>query len=83
VEEDTATLHFSLGSDDGLIVLLNGKRMYSHDLWRACIPGEEQLDLPINAGRQVVMLRINNGGGGYGLSLKLSTLGAEKITALR
>jgi len=80
---EAATLHFSLGSDDGLIVLLNGKRMYSHDLWRACIPGEEQLDLPINAGRQVVMLRINNGGGGYGLSLKLSTLGAEKITALR
>ena len=80
---EAATLHYSLGSDDGLIVLLDGKRMFSHDVWRACIAGEEQVDLPITAGRHVAMFRVNNGGGGYGLSLKISTLGAAKVTALR
>lgn len=80
---EAATLHLSMGSDDGLIVLLDGKRMFTHDTWRGCTPGEEQLDLPITAGRHVVMLRINNGGGGYGLSLKASSLGAAKVVALK
>lgn len=80
---EAATLHLSIGSDDGLIVLLDGKRVFTHDVWRGCTPGEEQLDLLITAGRHVVMMRINNGAGGYGLSLKASSLGAAKVTALR
>ncbi len=83
VASEAATLHLAIGSDDGLIVLLDGKRVFTHEAWRGVVPGQEQLDLPLTAGRHLVMLRINNGGGGYGLSLKASIVGTAKVTVLK
>ncbi len=79
---DRATvLNLSLGSDDGLIVIAGGQRMFSKDVYRGVTPGEDHLDLPLAAGRTEVLFRVNNGAGGYGLSLRASTLGIAKVTA--
>ena len=79
---DRATaLNLSLGSDDGLIVIAGSQRLLLKDVYRGVNPGDEQLDVPLVAGRNELMFRINNGAGGYGLSLRASTIGPARVTA--
>lgn len=79
---DRATvLNLALGSDDGLIVVVGGQRLLVKDVYRGVVPGEDRIDVPLAAGRNEVLFRVNNGGGGYGLNLRASTLGIAKVTA--
>ena len=77
----STVLNLSMGSDDGLIVIVSGQRLLSKDVYRGVNPGEEQLDVPLVAGRNEILFRVNNGAGGYGLNLRASTLGAARVTA--
>lgn len=55
-----------LGSDDGLEVFLNGKRLLSRNVARGVSPGQDKVDLPLTAGKNQLLLKIYNGGGDHG-----------------
>jgi lysophospholipase L1-like esterase len=80
LEADRATtVHLALGSDDGVAVFLGGRRVFAHDVMRALHPGEDELDLPLAAGRNQVLFKVTQGGGGYGLAVDAQVRGKAKV----
>ena len=64
----TAPVSFTagLGSDDGLKVWLNGALLLSRDVPRITAPDQDLLDLPLQEGDNLLLIRIYNIGGGCG-----------------
>lgn len=62
----------SFGSDDGAAVWLNGQRV--HRLvtpGRGVDPGADRFEMPLRAGDNRVLVKVENGGGGWGFALTL------------
>ena len=55
----------SLGSDDGIQVWLNGRKLLANDVTRGAAADQEKLLLRLAAGENKLLLKINNGGGDY------------------
>jgi len=55
----------SLGSDDGIQVWLNGKKVLANNASRAVAPDQEKVMLRLMPGENKLLLKINNGGGDY------------------
>jgi hypothetical protein len=53
-------------SDDGAIVWLNGKQVYKNTAIRG-VTVEEKITLPLNAGKNTVLVKVGQGDGGWGL----------------
>ena len=58
-------LPLSLGSDDGLVVFLNGKKLLALDVARPCAPDQHRLTLDLQPGRNDLLLKITQGGGDW------------------
>jgi hypothetical protein len=56
-------LPISLGSDDGLVVWLNGEKLHSENVNRGCTPDQVKLVLPLKAGKNDLLLKISQGDG--------------------
>jgi hypothetical protein len=65
VEEDT-TMEVALGSNDGVKLWLNGELLLENKASRAARPGDEQVALPLKKGKNKVLLKIDQLGGGWG-----------------
>jgi glucose/arabinose dehydrogenase len=50
----------SLGSDDGLMVFLNGKLLLTDDAARAAEPDQDHVVLPLKAGQNDLLLKVSN-----------------------
>ena len=61
-----ARLHLSLGSDDGIVLWLNGKRLLYRDVERPVGPGQEQVTLPLQPGKNHLLVKIGNVRGEWG-----------------
>lgn len=61
------TLHLSMGSDDGLMVYRNGAKVFERKVNRAVGPNQEQIDIPLVAGRNTIVCKIVNTGGAGGI----------------
>ncbi|MFQ3591722.1 MAG: VCBS repeat-containing protein [Gemmataceae bacterium] len=59
-------LPISLGSDDGLAVFLNGKKILAANESRACAPDQHRLTLDLKQGRNDLLLKITQGVGDWG-----------------
>ncbi|MFW5693253.1 MAG: hypothetical protein ACOCWL_03465, partial [Thermoguttaceae bacterium] len=59
-------LTVGLGSDDGLVVWLNGEEVLSRDIARGPAPNQDQAALKLQPGENTLLLRIYNRGGGHG-----------------
>lgn len=57
------TVRLSLGSDDGLVVRLDGKELLSKNVPRAAMPDQESVTLDLPTGKSVFLLKIINTGG--------------------
>jgi glucose/arabinose dehydrogenase len=57
------SLPVSLGSDDGIAVWLNGKRVLFDEVARSAAPDQELVTLKLQAGRNDLLLKISNDGG--------------------
>ena len=80
LEADRATtLHLAMGSDDGLAVFLDGRRMFAHDVRRGLRRGEDEIDLPLAAGRHELLFKVTQAGGGYALAIEAQVLGKAKV----
>ena len=56
----------SLGSDDGVQVWLNGERLLSKNVSRGVAPDQDFVRLDLVQGENRLLLKVVNGGGGYG-----------------
>jgi len=55
-----------IGSDDGVKVWLNGQVVHSNNASRGVRPGEDKVAVDLAEGRNALMLKVTNGGGGWG-----------------
>ena len=74
-----ATLHLSMGSDDGLAVFHGGKRVFARDVMRSLRKGEDELELPLAAGRNEILFKVTQGGGDFALAFDARVLGRAKV----
>ncbi|MEZ6139646.1 MAG: VCBS repeat-containing protein [Zavarzinella sp.] len=60
-----AEIPLSLGSDDGLAVFVNGKRVLAENTNRACLPDQNQLTIRLRPGKNHLLLKITQGNGDF------------------
>ncbi|MEM7305796.1 MAG: PSD1 and planctomycete cytochrome C domain-containing protein [Planctomycetota bacterium] len=75
----------SLGSDDSIVVWLDGQRVFENDVGRGAAADQDQAVLQLPAGTSRLLVKIVNGGGpaGYYFKLKGSGLPEDVVAALR
>lgn len=72
----------SAGSDDGIKTWINGQIVIDHNIGRGAAPGQEQVQIDLNAGWNEVLLKITQGGGGWGYYCELLTPDGKPIPDL-
>ena len=72
-------LHLAMGSDDGLAVFLGGRRVFENDVMRGLKPGEDELELPLAAGRNELLFKVTQGGGGFALAVEAQVRGRGQV----
>jgi len=70
----------SLGSDDGVSVWLNGQQVHEHIVQRAARIGDDEVDIELKRGKNIIVFRVNNATGGFRLlaALKARACGDGK-----
>jgi mono/diheme cytochrome c family protein len=61
----------SLGSDDGVQVWLNGRRIHANKADRAAAPDQDSVRLWLRPGENRLLLKVSNGAGGSGFYFRL------------
>ena len=72
----TVTGYF--GSDDGLTVWLNGKKLLANDVPRGPAPNQDKVPLALRAGENRLLMKVNNLTGGYGFYFSLDPEPGER-----
>jgi hypothetical protein len=71
IDCDRATeLPVSLGSDDGLVVWLNGARLVEQDITRGCAADQARLTLKLKRGKNDLLLKVTQGSGTWAFYFK-------------
>jgi putative membrane-bound dehydrogenase-like protein len=65
--EQPATL--AIGSDDGIQVWVNGQRVHDHRVTRPLTPGEDKVKVDLKPGKNLVLLKLDQGNGFGGMTL--------------
>jgi len=68
------------GSDDGMALWLNGKKLISNDVPRGAAPNQDQAKLELVAGENKLLFKIHNQGGGCGFYFSTSPTPANGPT---
>ncbi len=70
---DTArTVPAFLGSDDGIVVWLNGNKIHANNVPRGAAPDQDRVELPLQEGRNELLLKIVNLRGAHAFYFSLS-----------
>jgi hypothetical protein len=82
VEADAdCALRLSMGSDDGLAVFLDGKRVLAKDVRRGLRPGEDELLVELARGRHQLLFKVTQEGGDFGLAVEAQVYGTARVRA--
>lgn len=76
------TLALSLGSDDAIKVWVNGKEVLAKLVGRGAAPDQETLQVPINKGRNELLIKIVNGIGPSGFYFAVTPLKATPLAGV-
>ncbi len=68
---DTRRVRATLGSNDGIQVFLNGKKVYDKKVKRSLIPDEDEVFLDLQKGNNHMLLKIDQNKGAWGFSFRL------------
>ncbi len=68
---DDRNAMITLGSDDGAKVWVNKKLVYSKHIWRGAVPDDEFIDIQLNKGKNTILVKVENGGAGWELIVRL------------
>jgi arylsulfatase A len=69
--EKNKTLKIGLGSNDGVKMWVNGKLVHENIVARTAVPNEDIISVPFIKGKNVVLLKIDQLGGGWGFYFSL------------
>jgi len=61
-----------LGSDDGIAAWLDGKEIHRNPAQRGVQPDQDKVPLKLSAGKHTLLLRIDQGGGGWGFCARVA-----------
>ncbi len=75
----------SLGSDDSIVVWLNGEKIHENRVQRAVAADQDSVEASLKAGENQLLLKVSNGAGGYGFYFSAQSIGIppEIVTILR
>jgi hypothetical protein len=76
-------LQLEVGSDDAIKVWVNGKSVHSNNASRGNEPGQDKVKIQLNEGWNLLMMKIINGGGGWGANARLRTLDDKKVEGMK
>jgi len=80
VRSDTAReAVLKIGSDDGVALWLNGERVHLHDVARGLTVDEDVVPVTLRQGSNVLLVQVSQGGGDWGLCVRLCDAGGEPI----
>lgn len=66
-----AKIKIGLGTNDGVKMWINGKLVHKNVVGRAAVPNEDKVKVEFNKGENVVLLKIDQLGGGWGFYFSL------------
>ena len=55
-----------IGSDDGIKIWLNNRLVHSNPAYRGAYPDQDKIKVDLNKGKNTLLLKILQGGGGWG-----------------
>lgn len=73
----------SMGSDDGIKAWVNGQLVVANNAARGAAPGQEIVPVTLKAGANTVLMKITQGGGGWGLFLHVLDTKGDLMTDLK
>ena len=71
------------GSDDGLVVWVNGRRVWHNAVGRGITPDEDKVPIHLAAGWNRLLLKVDQAGGGWALAARLSGPDKQKFENVR
>lgn len=66
---------FNIGSNDGIQVWLNGEKVHDHKIIRGLKAGDDRVNVQLKSGRNLVLLKLDQGEGTAGLILSVEARG--------
>jgi HEAT repeat protein len=72
-----------LGSDDGVKVWLNGQLVHANNVERGAEPGQDRADVTLIEGRNLVLVKLTQGGGQWALCMRLRGPDGAKLDGLK
>jgi HEAT repeat protein len=76
-------LGLEVGSDDAIKVWVNGKSVHSNNASRGNEPGQDKVRIKLDEGWNTMLLKVINGGGGWGTNARLRTLEDKKVEGMK
>jgi len=67
------------GSDDGITVWLDGQQIHRNPTERGVKPDEDKVPVKLSAGKHLLVVRIDQGTGGWGFCARIADKGGEAI----
>lgn len=72
-----------LGSDDGVRVWVNGEELWDNPVGRGLKPDQDIIPVRLNRGLNTLLLKVENGAGDWGFSVRLMPYSQEPFTSVR
>ena len=72
-----------LGSDDGVKVWLNGEVVHANNCLRGCIPGADLFRVTLTKGLNILLLKVNQGGGDWAACVRIVKPDGSYIEGLK
>lgn len=69
------------GSDDGCAVWLNGNLLYAKNVDRGVNVDEDQVDVTLKPGKNQLLIKVNQGSGGFGFCVRVTPREADAVGA--
>src|SRR6266850_2250756 len=79
----TQGLQLEVGSDDAIKVWVNGKLVHANNASRGNEAGQDKARIELEEGWNTMMLKVINGGGGWGANARLRTLDDKKVAGMK
>jgi hypothetical protein len=76
---DNCKVCFSMGSDDGISVIINGKTIYGNNVMRTMTPNRDRAYTELVKGMNEVLFRVTQGDGAMSFQVAAKVLGATKV----
>lgn len=71
---------FKIGSDDSIVVWLNGRQVHAHEVRRGLSPDQDQVTVRLVAGVNRILIKILNEQGDWGFCVRLAKPDGEPLT---